>query len=131
MTPDSRTFPRRARVAAAVSTALLCLSATLDTPQALARSIVPPEPWPPSWQGAATTDFSPVTFTPPSATDCRRLPGTREVGGSRQDGGPPARPMAERADIAESLSDVKRSAGKADLSRERLAPPAARRRRAR
>lgn len=88
MKPD-RSNPRRAAIPAALLTLLLAAcAATLDVAPAHARSPLPPQPWPPSWQDGQhqfVDDFTPPAFEAPRANDCRRAPTTREVpGGGEQ-----------------------------------------------
>lgn len=121
MTPN-RPNPRRAAKPAALPAALLTLllaacAATLDVAPAHARSPLPPQPWPPSWQDGQhpfADDFAPPTFEAPRANDCRRAPGTREVpgGGNEQH----SRLRSERRD---------RHAEKAATAPPVLAAPAA------
>ena len=79
------------RVAMAPVAAILMLAAcagVLDKPVAHAA---PPGHWPPVWQDAPeppAPDYTVPTFDPPSASHCRRAPGTREVpGGGGQGAG--------------------------------------------
>lgn len=124
-------LPRRLIVPAAVSALLLLASTGFDSPVAFARSVPPPDAWPPSWQDTPSADFSPVAFAAPSANHCHRLPTTREVagGGRGQDeresdstGGKRGRmdgPMTEGSAESKSSADKK-----AAMSREASAPPA-------
>jgi hypothetical protein len=73
-----------ARVALAPVAAIVLLAAcagVLDEPMAHAA---PPGAWPPVWQDPPEpprADYTTPRFDPPSASHCRRAPGTREVPG--------------------------------------------------
>lgn len=92
MTPHRPNLRRAAKPvtlpAALLTLFLAACAATLDVAPAHARSPLPPQPWPPSWQDGQNQfvdDFTPPTFEAPRANDCRRSPTTREVpGGGEQ-----------------------------------------------
>ena len=72
--------------AAGLIVALAACAASIDPPTAHAAPASPA--WPAPWQDmpeAATGDFTPPHFEPPSASHCHRAPTTREVpGGGRE-----------------------------------------------
>lgn len=82
----SRSAIRFAIAPVAALLLLVACAGVLDEPLAHAA---PPGVWPPAWQDPpepAQTDYSTPRFDPPSASHCRRAPGTREVpgGGGQQ-----------------------------------------------
>jgi Mg-chelatase subunit ChlD len=78
-------LPRRtAAPAIALIAVLAACSATWPEPGAHAAAN---DRWPPAWQEQPPPDDAMPPFEPPSARDCRRAPGTREVPG----GGPQGR----------------------------------------
>lgn len=88
---------------ATAALALLAACALADAPVAQAA----PGAWPPPWSGDAPPeqDFTLPRFEPPSASHCRRLPGTREV-----PGGPGGNEGRARRGAIEERSEAAREA---------------------